>query len=176
MNIRMTNDSDLEDILNVHRAAFADEGEIIATLVRELLQDPSAQPMISLLAEQKKQVVGHVLFTQAWVEQTPASLLAPLAVMPDRQRQGIGNALVKTGLRALTEADMGLAFVLGHPSYYPRFGFTPAGIQGFEASYPILEKNANAWMVLELKANALSSVSGKVKCAKAIDKPEYWQE
>ena len=176
MNINATSATELDAILSVHRSAFGDEGNVIASLVEDLLQDPTAQPVISLSAKQDNQVVGHVLFTQAKVQQMPVMLLAPLAVLPENQNQGIGSALVKAGLQAATDAGAGLVFVLGRPSYYPQFGFTPAGVQGFEPSYPISKKKEDAWMVLELKADSINSVSGKVQCAKAIDKPEYWQE
>jgi predicted N-acetyltransferase YhbS len=69
-----------------------------------------------------------------------------------------------------------LVFVLGHPGYYPRFGFKPAGVLGFEAPYPIPEKHADAWMVRELRAGIIGSVRGKVVCADTLSRPEYWRE
>ena len=62
------------------------------------------------------------------------SLLAPLAVLPDYQKQGVGG-IISHGLKLLTAAGIDLVFVLGHPGYYPRYGFKPAGVQGFEAPY-----------------------------------------
>ena len=74
--------------------------------------------------------------------------------------------------------DMGseLVFVLGHPEYYPRFGFRPAGVLGLSAPYPILEKNADAWMVLALCEGVIGNVRGTVRCAHSLDKEEYWVE
>lgn len=179
MLIRETQDSDLNDILFVERTAFVDD-DTIEELVRNLLQDPSAQPAVSLLAFLQDRPVGHILFTAAHLLRTevPATiaLLGPLAVVPDVQKQGIGGKLIEKGLQMLTEKGVELVFVLGHPDYYPRHGFQPAGRLGFEAPYPILEKNAGAWMVQALKEGVIDAVSGMVMCADAFKRPEYWRE
>ncbi len=171
---------DLEACLAVERAAFG--GEVEAELVRELLVDGSAQPVLSLLARSGGHPVGHVLFTRVRIEgggsPVSASILAPLAVIPGAQGQGIGGLLIREGLRRLEESGVGLVFVLGYPDYYPRHGFQPAGCLGFEAPYPILEKNADAWMVRGLGDHVQipGPASGLVRCADALDKPEYWLE
>ena len=138
-------------------------------------------PLLSLIAVSDNQVIGHILFTQSKVvgsiKQVSSVILAPLAVIPSRQRQSIGSRLIKQGLKQLSESSIELVFVLGHPEYYPRYGFRPAGALGFEAPYPIPEKNADAWMVRELVAGAIDSAgNGRVLCATAMDKPEYWIE
>jgi putative acetyltransferase len=69
-----------------------------------------------------------------------------------------------------------LVFVLGHPAYYPRFGFSPAGARGLDAPYPIPQKNAEAWMVRELRPGVIGDCSGRVICADALADPEYWRE
>ena len=177
MIIRKALDSDIDKVQSVERAAFGSDEE--ASLVRNLLADPSAKPLVSLLAFIDDQAVGHILFTQARLEPKSTlsvSILAPLAVVPDVQKQGVGGELIKTGLKILADSGKDLVFVLGHPSYYPRHGFKPAGVLGFEASYPIPEKNADAWMVIALKQNVIGAYTGKVICADALDKPEYWRE
>ena len=103
-------------------------------------------------------------------------MLAPLAVHPDVQARGIGGRLVVEGLGRLKRAGVGLVFVLGHPGYYPRFGFIEAGANGFSAPYPIPPENAAAWMVQALRPGLLGAVPGRVVCADALDKPEYWRE
>lgn len=165
----------------MHKSAFGpEEGPVIADLAIELLHDPTAKPLLSLLACDGDTPLGHVLFTSVRIsgsnEAIRAHILAPLAVIPDRQRQGIGSELVKQGLHVLKESGCELVFVLGHPEYYPRFGFRPAGALGFSAPYPILEKNSGAWMVLGLHDGAVDSADGVVQCAKALAKPEYWRE
>lgn len=178
INIREAFDSDLEDVLFVERKAFGFDKE--AELVRELLTDPSAKPAVSLLAFDNERPVGHILFTRAWLEGAPdgvlISLLAPLAIVPDAQKQGVGGNLIKEGLRHLTQAGVELVFVLGHPGYYPRFGFKPAGKLGLEAPYPIPPEHAEAWMVQSLPPAVVGAVKGKVICANALDKPEHWRE
>lgn len=174
LHIRQTGDSDIDDLLQVERAAFGQDAE--AELVEDLLADPTARPLVSLLAFEGDRPVGHVLFTAARADAVDAALLAPLAVIPEAQNRGIGGKLIDQGLEHLKEAGIGLAFVLGHPAYYPRYGFQPAGRLGFEAPYPIPEKDADAWMVQALKPGLIGTVRGNVTCAEAISRPEYWQE
>ncbi|MCP4746625.1 MAG: N-acetyltransferase [Desulfobacteraceae bacterium] len=178
MQIREAMEADLNGVLLIERLAFGYDKE--ADLVRNLLYDSSAKPLYSLLAFNAGKAVGHILFTSARLEGTQndasISLLAPLAVLPDFQKQGVGGKLIESGLQHLTNAGVDLVFVLGHPGYYPRYGFKPAGAQGFEAPYPIPEEHANAWMVQELWQGVIGSVSGKVKCADMLNKPEHWRE
>ena len=177
MYIRETTDADLKDILFVEREAFNSNKE--ADLTRDMLADPTAKPFLSLIAYIQNQPAGHILFTKAHLSNNPkvaVSFLAPLAVVPKFQKQGIGSALIKKGLELLSKSDVDLVFVVGHPTYYPRHGFTPAGKLGFEAFCPIPEKDANAWMVQALRPNLIGSVSGKVICCDALNKPEHWRE
>jgi putative acetyltransferase len=178
MYIREASDSDLNDVLFVERVAFGYDKE--AELVRDLLGDSSAKPLFSLLAFNDDRVVGHILFTSARLEKAPnaasISILAPLAIVPDAQNQGIGGKLIEKGLQLSTNSGVDLVFVLGHPEYYPRYGFKPAGHLGFEAPYPIPDENAGAWMVQELRPGVIGSVYGKVVCAEALNKPEHWRE
>ena len=177
MYIREAKNSDFNDILLIERAAFNSNEE--AELVRNILADPSAKPLLSLIAFLDGHPAGHILFSKAQLSNNPqvkVSILAPLAVIPDCQKQGIGGALVKRGLLLSEKAGVGLVFVAGHPNYYPQYGFTPAGKLGFEPPYPIPEKDADAWMVQELRPNIIKFASGKVVCCDALKKPEYWRE
>lgn len=174
--IRETRDADLKDILFVEREAFNSNKE--ADLTKDMLADHSAKPALSLIAYIGEQPVGYILFTKAHFSnnsKVAISCLAPLAVIPKFQKRGIWGSLVKRGLELLSKAHVGLVFVLGHPEYYPRYGFTPAGKRGFEAPYPIPEEHANAWMVHTLRPGVVGSVSGKVICCDALNKPEYWR-
>jgi putative acetyltransferase len=178
MEIREATGSDLNDVLSVEKEAFGYDKE--AHLVNDLLSDPSAVPLYSLLAFDNDRAVGHILFTSARLEgaqnDASISLLAPLAVIPDFQKQGIGGKLIERGLQHLAHSGIDLVFVLGHPDYYPRSGFKPAGVQGFGAPYPIPEEHAGAWMVQELRPGVIGSISGKVRCADMLNKPEHWRE
>ncbi len=178
MHIRETNDADLNDILYVEREAFNSNKE--ADLTRDLLADPSAKPLLSLMAYVENQPAGHILFTAGRLLNTPKkvtiSFLAPLAVVPKFQKQGIGGALIRKGLELLSKASVDLVFVVGHPEYYPRHGFTPASKLGFETPHPMPEKHADAWMVKALRSGIIGSVSGKVICCDVLNKPELWRE
>ena len=105
-----------------------------------------------------------------------AQILAPLAILPEEQKKGIGEKLINEGLRLLKESGTELVFVLGHPTYYPRCGFIPAGGQGFEAPYPIPEEHAEAWMIQELNDDVIKNNSGKVQCSKVLNEPQHWKE
>ncbi|MBK6415062.1 N-acetyltransferase [Sphingopyxis sp.] len=127
--IRAATAADADAIDTVHRAAFAAtaygyQGE--AELVRMIDADRDA--LVSLVARQGGDIVGHVLFSRMNVEADgkaiPAAALAPVAALPDKQGQGIGAALIRTGLDMLCEQGAAISFVLGHKEYYPRFGYS----------------------------------------------------
>jgi putative acetyltransferase len=177
MNIRETAGADLNDILYVEKSAF--KRNVEAELTRDLLVDPTAKPRVSFLAYIEDKPAGHILFTNGHLTNHPqvrVSFLAPLAVVPKYQKQGIGGALIKKGVEKLAELGIELVFVLGWPNYYPRFGFTPAGKLGFEAFCPIPEKDVDAWMVKALRLDLIGSVSGKLIPCDALSKPEHWRE
>lgn len=181
IDIRVETAADAPAIAALAMAAFGTaEGPEIVGLLADLRADPTARPLLSLLAEFDGRVVGHVLFSRVrMVSSGPnptAAILAPLAVHPDFQAQGIGGRLVVEGLSRLAAAGVELAFVLGHPGYYPRFGFTPASLDRFVPPHPILPKNAPAWMLRELRPGASGGWRGQVLCAEAMADPKYWRE
>lgn len=164
----------LDAAVAVERAAFGGEEE--AQLVRDLLADSTAQPLLSLLAFEGPDAVGHILFTAAGVQGTDlnAAILAPLAVVPAYQKRGVGGALIEEGVARLAAAGVDLVFVLGHPSYYPRHGFVPAIPLDLTVKYPI--DPPEAWMVRTLRDGLLGQVGGHVTFAKELDRPELWRE
>jgi putative acetyltransferase len=174
--IRETSDADFSDILRVEGAAFDGGDEVEFT--RALLVDPSAKPLLSLLAFIDDQPAGHILFTAARLVNSGVgvSFLAPLAVVPQFQRRAVGGSLIRDGLERLSRSGVGLVFVVGHPTYYPRYGFAPAGKLGFETPYPMSAEHADAWMVYALRPDLLGSVTGKVVCCDTLNKPELWQQ
>jgi len=177
--------SHTQALRHVHQQAFGaandrNKGMVISEFVKGLLEDPTAEPRHSLIAVEQDIVIGHVLFTKVHIEgaacDIAAQILAPLAVLPDFQARGIGRKLVMAGLDALRRSGTQLVFVLGHPDYYPRCGFTPAGVCGFEAPYPIPEEHATAWMVQELTYGVIGTIKGKIRCADTLHQPEHWRE
>ena len=177
--IRETNLRDLDDILKINSVAFNNEKE--PKLVKDLLNDKTAEPRLSLIALKDEKPVGYILFTKVSFEsgnkEINASLLAPLAIIPEAQNQGIGGKLINAGLEILAKSGINAVFVLGHPGYYPKYGFKPAGLETFKAPYFIPEKYSGAWMVQFLDGYIINKgISEKLVCAKMLDKPEYWRE
>lgn len=181
IEIRPASHADLPAISDLALAAFGTaEGPEIVQLIADLLVDPSAQPVLSLLATADERIIGHILFSKARLkppsQATSAALLAPLAVHPEVQGRGIGGRLITEGLERLAGAGVEWVFVLGHPGYYPRFGFSEAGIQGFAAPFPIPPQNAAAWMLRSLRPGESGRPCGQVICADALADPKYWRE
>jgi putative acetyltransferase len=181
LEIRKSTEPDRAEIENIHTKAFGvEKGPEIAELVNGLFDDKTAMPLLSLVAVEEEKIIGHILFTKAKVTQTEepvsAQILAPLAIFPDSQSKGVATQLIKEGLKQLKNSGVELVFVLGHPDYYPRSGFNPAGILGFEAPYHIPEEHAGAWMVQELCSGVIGRVQGKVQCSEVLNQPEHWRE
>ncbi len=179
IQIKQTSGADFKDIMEVEKKAFGYDKE--AELVAQLLNDNSAKPIISLLAFYNNEAIGHILFTKLKIKgQAKCPLihiLAPLAVKPEYQKKGIGGLLIKEGINKLKEIGSEMVFVLGHMSYYPKYGFIPdAANLGFAAPFPIPDEYADAWMVQAITKNGLSSIKGKVICADELNKPEHWRE
>ena len=175
MIIRESNDSDNTAIMKVNKEAF--NSDLEGKLVSDLLSDQSAKPVLSLVAVKDDETIGHILFTKCTVKpHADASiyLLAPMSVLPNHQGAGIGGALIKRGLEILTSWGVDLVFLLGHITYYPRFGFKPAIPLGFTATYPISEEFADAWMVNELNPEIVGNIEGQIIVADMLNKPEYW--
>jgi len=181
LKIRRTTDSDRSAISDIHMSAFGPaQGQEIVELVNGLLGDETAKPLLSLAAEKENTIVAHILFTRATLhhEQQNVSvrILAPLAVMGEFQGGGIGEELISEGLKQLAETGVDLVFVLGHPGYYAKFGFQPAGALGFAAPYPIPSEHADAWMVQELRPGVIGNIQGRIQCAGVLDQPRHWRE
>jgi putative acetyltransferase len=177
MLIREAVENDLPQVLQVHRTAFG--GEMEAGLVEAMLADPTAQPLLSLLAVEGERALGHVLFSRAGTDgagkDAAMAILAPLAVVPDAQGKTIGSRLVQAGLQRLAASGVALALVLGDPAYYRRFGFAPAAPQGLAAPYPLPPEYAEAWMARPL-GRAQVTFRGTVACCESLMRPELWLE
>jgi putative acetyltransferase len=157
--IRKEQTKDIAAVRALNNATFPTDAE--AALVDRLRAE--ADNCISLVAEVDDQIVGHILFTPVTISDNPHNIrlcgLAPMAVLPARQRSGIGSELVKAGLVACREHGYQIVVVLGHPGYYPRFGFKQACTFDIVSAYDVPEE---AFMALELEPGALEQVSGRI--------------
>lgn len=158
MLIRKETEEDCEAIYKLNSSAFESEAE--AKLVDRLRELGKAA--ISLVTESSNELVGHILFSEVTLsdhEGLKIVGLAPMAVVPRCQRTGIGSALVRAGLEACKLNGYEAVVVLGHPAYYPRFGFRPSIEFGFRSEYDV---PSDTFMSLELQENSLSGASGIV--------------
>jgi len=165
MKIRMENAFDFQDIREVNLRAFLSNDE--ALIVEKLRKSGD---VISLVAIKNDKVVGHVLFSAASIENNedsiPALVLAPVAVLPEFQNQGVGTKLIERGLDECRKQGYSIVTVLGHPKFYPRFGFKPAIEYGIESPLEVPEES---FMVLELVSGTLNHVKGVLYYSKAFD-------
>ncbi len=179
IEIRETTAEDFNDIMAVIQQAFGYHKE--AELTADLLADPTAEPMVSLLAFHNNEPAGHILFTRAFFgarsEQPMMHILAPLAVKPGYQRQGVGGVLIGAGIEKLRAMGSQLVFVLGHKEYYPLHGFIPdADGQGYPAPFPIPEEFRDCWMVQPVSPDGFEAGNGAIACCDAMNKPEHWRD
>jgi len=157
--IRPEQPEEITDIRHVNLAAFG--AAVEADLVDALRQH--AQPFLSLVAVEADEVVGHIAFSPVTLVQHPdlrIAGLAPMAVLPSRQRQGIGTSLVRAGLHESVRLGFEAVVVLGHAGYYPRFGFQAASSLGLASEYNVPD---DAFMALELRPGALHGYSGTIR-------------
>jgi putative acetyltransferase len=153
IEIREEQSDDLAAIRDIHRLAFGQDQE--ADIVDALRSHGAA--LISLAATSSGRIVGHVMYSPASVNGAIGAALGPVAVRPDRQRHGIGSALITAGNAKLRGAGCPFVVVLGHPAFYPRFGFTPASRHGIRCEWDVPD---DLFMVLVLDESKMSGVSG----------------
>lgn len=158
-HIRPEAPADVAGIQAVLRSAF--ETGLEADLVDALREQ--ARPLASLVAVIDDAVVGHIMFSPVTLSSDPQVALmglAPMAVTPDRQRQGIGTALVRAGLDACRHLGTVGVVVLGHPEYYPKFGFVRASTLGWRSEYEVPDE---AFMAIELNPGTLGGKPGTIR-------------
>ena len=159
MQIRPERPEDIAAIRMVHETAFGNSAE--AHLVDALRLQ--AQPIISLVADVDAIIAGHILFMPVTLMPHPDMKimgLAPMAVLPSRQRHGIGSTLVRTGLDECQWLGVSVVVVLGHASYYPRFGFRPASTFGLTSQFNVPD---DVFMALEMSAGILRGKRGTIR-------------
>ncbi|MBN1304477.1 MAG: N-acetyltransferase [Anaerolineales bacterium] len=162
--IRQEKHKDQAAVYQVNKQAFDGRDEE-PQLVEAIRRSSGFIPELSLVAVTDDTIVGHILFSIVRIEtgqgDVPVLALAPLAVLPAYQNQGIGTQLTRNGLETCRQLGYKIVNVLGHPNYYPRFGFTqarPLGILPPDESIP-----EEAWMILELTPGSLKGIQGTLR-------------
>ena len=153
VTIRQERPEDAAAIRTVNERAF---GEPLEARLVDMLRKNNAV-IISMVAVINDQIVGHILFTAVQLESMEGVGLAPMAVLPEVQRSGIGSQLIEEGVRRIRERGKAFIVVLGHPEYYPRFGFRPASRYNIRCEWEVPDE---AFMILPLDDRALVGVSG----------------
>jgi putative acetyltransferase len=168
VDIRPEASDDYQAIRIVNDLAFGQGNE--ASLIEELRKNPDFISQLSLVAEIRGEIAGHILFFPVRIDHGPEShmslALAPMAVRPDSQRRGIGGRLITAGLERARALGYNSVLVLGHPAYYPRFGFVPASKWGIKTLYEVPDE---AFMAVELVTDGLKGVRGTVAYPKEFD-------
>ena len=166
MIIREEQPSDIEKIWKINVEAFETIAE--ANLVNSLRD--SGCTFISMVAETENKVVGHILFTPVELSGNKNNLkimgLAPMAVLSQYQNKGIGSELVQAGLERCKSLGCDAVVVLGHPDYYPKFGFVPSVKYGIKSEYDVSDE---VFMILELNPGSLKHHEGVIKYHEAFN-------
>lgn len=175
MNIRAATAADESSISLIYKAAFPEEeADSVVRLALELLLQPSSAKTTSLIAESADDVVGHVAFSPVTISEEPqraACILAPLAVRPEFQRQGIARTLVENGMNQLQCDGVQIVFVYGDPALYGRFGFYAELAAQFSPPCPLT--HPFGWQAKAMTEDVRDS-SGQIRCVAALSQPELW--
>jgi len=153
IDIRPEEPGDIAGIRDVNRRAFGQDQE--SNIVDALRANGAV--VLSLVAALDGRVVGHIMYSPLTVGDVLGAALGPMAVLPEHQRQGIGTRLVEAGNDQLARAGCPCIAVVGHPTFYPRFGFRPASAFGITSDWDLPDE---AFMVLALDAAKMSGVGG----------------
>lgn len=157
--------TDHDTVYNINKLAFG--SEIEPKLIAALRKSKSFVRGLSLVAVKEEKVLGHALLTRAFIvnrgRRFKCLVLGPMAVLPEYQKQGIGKKLMEEGFERAKELGFTAIAVLGHETYYPKFGFIPASQKNIKTSFKVPDEN---FMIVELVPNALKGISGMVEYPK----------
>ena len=176
MNIRLAQEKDLDSILKVIETAFSDEeNKVIINLVQELSREVTSPSIKFLVAEVDNQVIGYVSFSPILLKSDSSIvgyILAPLAVSPEHQKQGVGSNLIKSGIDMITKDGVGVLLVYGDPAYYGRFGFKEEIGHSFVPPYTL--QYPFGWTGMMLNDTLVPEQPIQLECVSSLSKPELW--
>ena len=176
MHIRTAINSDLDDIREVHLCAFPKgEREIVSKLAIDLLVENTTPQTISLVAETDSTVVGHVAFSPVIIENNntlQGYILAPLAVVPDYQKQQVGTKLIESGIETLLQKGTNILFVYGDPKYYGKIGFNAEDAEKFTPQYKL--QYPFGWQAMILNQFSNENLTCNIVCVASLNDPELW--
>ncbi|MFX1521000.1 MAG: GNAT family N-acetyltransferase [Promethearchaeota archaeon] len=161
IRIRQEVKEDYKRVYEINKMAFGQENE--SKLIEKIRRGPNFVPELSLVAEKDNEIVGHILFSKMKIvgeSEYETLMLAPLAVIPKLQKQGIGGKLIKKGIEKAIELGFDSIIVVGHKDYYPKFGFQKASKWGVQCPFEVPE---GAFMAIELTEKALENKAGVVQ-------------
>ncbi|ADE39516.1 GNAT family N-acetyltransferase [Candidatus Puniceispirillum marinum] len=176
MNIRLAQETDLDSILKVIESAFSDEeNKVIMNLVQELSREVTSPSIKSLVAKIYNQVIGYVSYSPIFLKSVSSIcgyILAPLAVSPEHQKQGVGSNLIKSGIDMLTKDGIGVLLVYGDPAYYGRFGFREEIGHSFVPPYTL--QYPFGWTGMMLTDTPVPEHPIQFECVSPLSKPDLW--
>ena len=162
ITIEAETEGDYEQITRLHAIAFNGDGE--ARLVEKLRRTPIYIPELSLVAKYRNAIIGHILFYPIKIntcrKKCNSLALAPVSVIPSFQNRKVGSRLIKEGLEKAQKLGFKSVIVVGHPEYYPRFGFEKASKYGISAPFHVPD---NALFAIELQKDGLKNCSGIIE-------------
>lgn len=166
-------------IVRLFAAAFTasegeEEGALIGGLAENLLTGTAPQDRVVFTAEEHGAIIGAIIFSRLTYlnDERTVFVLGPVAVAPDRQREGIGQRLLAHGLASLRDAGVDIAMTYGDPGYYVKVGFMP--ISETDAPAPFALKHPEGWLAQSLTDNPMTPLKGSSRCVEALNDPVFW--
>ena len=176
MNIRFARHTDISAIQKVIEAAFSDEeNKVISELAIGLFKEMTSPSIKSLVAKANESVIGYVSYSPIFLKSDTSIsgyILAPLAVSPEHQKQGVGSTLIKSGIDMLIKERADVLLVYGDPDYYGRFGFAEKIGRLFAPPYPL--EYPFGWLWMMLNGGALPNTAIRFVCVASLSKPDLW--
>lgn len=176
MHVRKATSLDRDAIREIYLSAFPDgEKELVLKVAIDLLSENRTPQTIALVAEIDGAIVGHTAFSPVKIDNNAdlqGYILAPLAVMPAYQKQGIGTALIENGIQTLAKMDVNILFVYGDPEYYGRFGFRTENAEKFLPHYQL--QYPFGWQAIILDEFAIENANSRITCVDSLNVPKLW--